>query len=100
MSGDGEEVSAIVEGRPPLIDQSKVGLIDERARLEDMVGAFATHQAMRHAVELVMDELDQTIQGCSVTALPAMQQPRDVGRRRLSHQGQIQRLRKNRTEPS
>ena len=85
LRGQREEVGAIVEIRPPLIDQPEVRFVDERAGLQGMIGAFAAHQAMGHAMQLVVNELDQTIEGRGVAALPAVQQPCHVRCVRLSH---------------
>ena len=70
---------------PPLIDQPEVRLVDERAGLQGMIRAFTPHQAMRDAVQFMMDDLDETIEGRGVAAPPAVQQRRHVGCIGLSH---------------
>jgi hypothetical protein len=72
-------VRATVEVRLPLIDEPQICFVDEGARLQGMIAAFAAHQPMRQAMQFAVDELDETIEGCGVTALPAVQQSSHVG---------------------
>jgi hypothetical protein len=47
---------------------------------------------MRNAMQLMVDELDQMIEGCGVAPLPAAQQPCHVGCIGFSHYNAQQNL--------
>jgi len=64
------------------IDQAQKRLVHERGGLQCVPGALVPHVPTRHAVQLLVDEWRQTIEGRRISASPGLQQTGDF--RRLS----------------
>jgi hypothetical protein len=77
LGGDGEEVSAVLPWDSGCIDELKVGLVDQRAGLQNVAGFFSQHVEVRQAVQLTVDKRDEFIKGRPFTAAPGMKQLSD-----------------------
>ena len=75
---DTKEVRSILPIDLPLIDEPQVHLMNERRRLQGVVGPLATKLAGRNATELRIDERQQLIECTAVAATPLAEQRRDV----------------------
>ena len=75
--GHGEEVCAVVPCHCLAVAQADIGLVDEGRRLEAVPYALARHAASRDAMELLVDERDQLLEGVLVARSPSEQQSGD-----------------------
>src|SRR5215218_650752 len=76
--GDGEKVRAVVPLDRLPVHQPDKRLVDERGRLQAVSHALSCHAASRNAVELIMDERDQPVQGAVIASSPSQQEPGDL----------------------
>jgi hypothetical protein len=60
------------------VEQTDVGLVDERRGLQTVAHPFAGHTAARNPMQLRVDDGDQTLQRLVVAVAPRFEQPRDV----------------------
>ena len=58
--------------------QAQIGLIDERGRLQAVPGSLASHAATRDAMQLLVDERHQLLEGSIVAPAPGEQQGGDA----------------------
>ena len=58
------------------IDEPKVGLVDQRARLQSVFGALAHHADVRQPVQFVVDQGNDLVQGGLIAAAPDLKQQR------------------------
>jgi hypothetical protein len=72
------------------VEQTDVGLVDERRGLQTVAHPFASHTAARNPMQLRVDDGDQTLQRLVVAVAPRFEQPRDVVER--IRDGRILRL--------
>ena len=77
-----KEVRSIMPIDLPLIDEPQVHLVDERRRLQGVVGPLAAKLARRNATELRIDKWEQLIERTAGAATPIAKQRRDVWSRR------------------
>jgi hypothetical protein len=78
---DTKEVRSILPVDLPLIDDPQVHLVNERRRLQGVVGPLAAKVAPRNATELRIDERQQLIERTAVAAALIAKQRRDVAGR-------------------
>src|SRR5262249_37713342 len=77
--GDGEKVRAIVPADLRDVDEAQVGLVDECRRLERVAATLASHVVAREAVQLGVDERNQSIECILIAAAPGQQKRRRCG---------------------
>jgi hypothetical protein len=61
----------------PGVNEAHEGLVHERSRLQRVSGALVPHVAARHAVQPLVHERRQAIQGSRISAPPGLQQTGD-----------------------
>jgi hypothetical protein len=76
--GHGEEVRAVMPCHGLAVDQADIGLVDESRRLEAVPHTLARHAGSRDAMELVVDERNQLLEGALVALSPSEQQSGDL----------------------
>ena len=59
------------------VDQPEIRFVDEGRRLQTVPHAFSRHASSRDAVEFLVDERDQSLEGALVAPTPFEQQPGD-----------------------
>jgi hypothetical protein len=69
-SGHGQEVRAVLPRDILSADQSKIGLIDERRRLNTVAGALVTHLPPRDLMKLSIHKRNQLLERGLVTLSP------------------------------
>jgi hypothetical protein len=70
LRGDGKEMDAALPINVTLCDQTHVGFIDQRGRLQRVIATFTVHAATREAMQLAVDHGQQLIGGGCVTGRP------------------------------
>jgi hypothetical protein len=82
----GQEMHAVGPRDRLAVDESDEGFIDERRGLQAVPDALARHAAASDAMELLMDQRDQVLEGALVALTPLQEQRSDVsgGFRRAS----------------
>src|SRR4026207_2405351 len=70
---DPEELCAILPGRA-LIDESQIGLIDQRRRLQRVIPPFASQVGGSPPVELVVHDWYQLVSRTDIAVAPCTQQ--------------------------
>ena len=80
LYGDPKEMSSTLPIDLPLIDESQIGFVDERRRLQSMPHPLAAKLARCDAAQLGIDERQQLIEGTVIPATPIIEQRRDVPR--------------------
>ena len=80
LCGDTKEVSPVPPIDLPLIDESQVGFVDERRRLQRVPGPLATQLAPGDAAQLGIYERQQLVEGTVIPPTPIIEQRRDVRR--------------------
>ena len=60
--------------RPALIDETKIGLVNERGGLESVVGTLAAQIVGRQAVKLRIDQRKHLVEGLPIAGAPREQQ--------------------------
>jgi hypothetical protein len=60
------------------VEQTDVGLVDERRGLQTMADSFARHEVARNPMQLGVDDRDQMLQRFVVAIAPCFEQPREV----------------------
>jgi hypothetical protein len=78
LRGHREEVRARLPADVLLIDQPQVRLVHERGRLEKGAGCLTPHVTAGQAVELLVYEGDETIEGGRIAAAPIYEQACDL----------------------
>jgi hypothetical protein len=79
LGGDAEELGTVTPLHAPLIDQSQVGFVYQRRRLQRVLVPLVPHRAGCLPVQLLVDGRDQAI-GCGpLAAAPREQERGDVG---------------------
>jgi hypothetical protein len=78
--GDGEKMRAVVPLDRFPVDQTDIGLVDERRRLKAVSDALPRHAAPRDSVELLMDERNQSLESALVALTPLEEQPGNLRR--------------------
>jgi hypothetical protein len=73
-----QEVRAVLPTDVLHVEQTNVGLIDERRGLQTVAYPFARHEVARNPVQLRVNDRDQTLQRFVVAVAPCFEQPRDV----------------------
>ena len=76
-----EEMSAVLPANGIPAEQPQANLVDEPRRLHRDVAAFPREVAVRHSVQLAVDEWDQSVEGALVAVAPDLEQARDVSAR-------------------
>jgi hypothetical protein len=72
-----KEVGAILPPNVSLVNQTKIGLVDEGRCLQCMPRSFPAHVTSGDAVQFFLNQWYQGIKGCSVTVAPGDQKPCD-----------------------
>ena len=62
------------------VDEPQVRFVDQRRRLETMVGALLRHAPPRDLVQFAVHERHELLEGGLVTAAPRQQQARNLSR--------------------
>ena len=75
---DPEEVGATLPVDAALFDQPKVGLVDERGRLQRMSVPLQAKLTRGDSPQFRVDERQQAIESAPIAAAPVAEQPRDV----------------------
>ena len=78
LRGYCEEMGPILPLHPLVIHEADVGLVDQRACLKVVVGALASHVAVRQPSELRIDDRRQLVEGELVSVAPGTEQLADV----------------------
>lgn len=65
-------VAALV-GSWPLVDQLQIGLVNQRSCLQGVVGAFSSQEAMRLAMQFLVNEWEHLVQHGAVAFAPGAQ---------------------------
>src|SRR5215472_15611045 len=74
LGGNREEMGAILPPHALVVDQSHVGFIEQRGRLQAGAGALAPHVAPRQPVELVIDDGRQPFERALLSVAPGLEQ--------------------------
>src|SRR5262245_46424513 len=69
-----EEVRPVLPMRIPLVDELKVGLVDEGGSLQGVIGPLTTPIAAGQPMQLVIDDRRQFGQGLLVALAPSQEQ--------------------------
>ncbi len=85
LGGHTEEVRPARERDLGLIHQLDVRLVDQRRRVERLVGRAVAQETARQHAELLVDERRQLVQGPRLTLADAAQQLRDAVHRGRRH---------------
>ena len=75
---DGEEVRSILPPHPLVVDQPDVGLIDQRGRLEAVVGSLAPHVPVGEPTEFGIHDGRQRVERSVVPVAPRTEKRTDV----------------------
>ena len=75
-------MAAVLPARLIPSEQSKADLVDEGRRLECDVRSFAGQVAQSHAMQLVVNEGDESLEGFIAAVAPYPKQPGDIAVRR------------------
>ena len=78
LGGHPEELGPVLPARLALVDQPQVGLVDEGGGLQGVAGVLAPEVALGLAVQLVVDDGHELVQGGGVTTAPGLEQTRHV----------------------
>jgi hypothetical protein len=76
--GEGEEVGAVFEGLVALGGEFEIGLVDEDCGLQQMAGSLADEAALCDAVQLIVDERHQGVEGRMISSDPIGEEPSDI----------------------
>jgi hypothetical protein len=68
-----------------LINQSQVGLVNQRGRLQGVARTLATHVVVGQPVQFVMDQWDEFVIGGSIAIAPVLKQSGDFLRQGGRH---------------
>lgn len=92
LGGDAEELRTVAPGDPPLIDQPKICLVNERGRLEAVAGTFAPKTGGGAPTELVIHERHQAIARGKIALAPGLEELRHlvVGRAHLARDSVVE----------
>ena len=74
LRGYREEMGPILPLHPLVIHQADIGFIDQRGRLEAVVGALTSHVAVRQPAELRIDDRRQLVEGELVSVAPGAEE--------------------------
>jgi hypothetical protein len=78
MSGDPEEVRTTLPMDVSLVDQLKVGIVNESSRLQDVARAFAAELMVSQTTELSVDGVDDLVSSLVIARTPLDEQPRNA----------------------
>ena len=70
LSGDAEEVSTVLPANAILINETHVGLVDQRRRFQNMARALFAHKGMREPMQLLFDQRSQRLKRGLVAITP------------------------------
>jgi hypothetical protein len=76
-SGYREKMRTVVPLNGPPVDQADIGFVHQRGRLKAVLCTLTGHATPGDAVELVIDERDQPLQGALIASTPLDQQAGD-----------------------
>jgi len=76
----GKEVCAVLPVYLSHVNQSEIGLIEERGWLEAMVATLSLHASTRNLLQLVVDSRNDAFEGTFVSRPPRKQQRRYIVR--------------------
>ena len=79
LGGDPEKMGPVLPADRTLIDQPDKGLVDERRRLQGVVGALAPQVAGRQPAQLGVDLRQEPVERVLPPIAPILQQPCDFG---------------------
>src|SRR5438132_5682262 len=86
LCGGSEEVAAAVPGMPLLtlraLNESNVGFVDQRRRLERLARLFLGQLLRRQLAQLIVDERQELLSAVGVALLDGGQDVRDIAHRR------------------
>jgi hypothetical protein len=85
LSGDGHEVGPVLPVDRSDVDQTQVGLVHERRRLQRMVGTLPLHEPVGKTPKLAIEVRRQAVEGASIARAPGAEEQGDVGCLRRSH---------------
>src|SRR5205814_2893423 len=74
LGGDSEEVGAVLPAWTGLIGQPQISLVDQRSRLERVVGTLSAHMTVSDAPELLIDQRGQLDESGTVSVTPVHQE--------------------------
>ena len=80
-----EKVRAVLPVHLPLIHQLQINLVDQRRRLQRVIGALVFQAARRQPPQFIIDDGHQFIQRRRLAALPGKQELGDVVRSVFCH---------------
>ena len=73
-----KKCSAVLPRRLTHVDEPHVGFVDERCRLQRVVGPLLRHVLSRNLSKLAVHERRQPCEGVLVTVPPRLKQARDL----------------------
>ena len=73
-----EEVSAAAEVHTRLVHEPRIGLVDERSRVEELPRPFAAQQVGGNRLHLAIHLRNEGVEGPAVALVPLVQQVGDV----------------------
>ena len=73
LGGDGEELRPVPPHRAPLVDQAKVGLVDQGRGLQGVVAALAAQSSRGPSPKLVVDERHQAVARALIPLAPCLE---------------------------
>ena len=85
LGRDPEEVRAVLPVHAALVHEAQEGLVDQVVGLEGLAGPLPAEVPPGQPPQLVVDERRDLVEGRVVTAVPPVEQERDVVRRPFLH---------------
>ncbi len=85
--GHRQKVRAVLPVDALHVDETQIGFVHQRRRLQAVTGALAGHATLRDAVQLAVDERNQLLERGVITAVPVHEQAGDVREHRLFRGG-------------
>jgi hypothetical protein len=70
---DGEKVRTVLPADVLRIHQAQVGFVHQRRGLQGVAVALATHLALRHAVQIAIDERRKALHRALIAGAPGLQ---------------------------
>jgi hypothetical protein len=78
--GHAEKVSASLPLNACLIDEPKIGFVNQRSGLQSVAGALRMQVARGNAAQLIVNDRHKTIESALVASLPLGQKARKIAR--------------------
>jgi hypothetical protein len=75
---DAEELSTVLPHHRPLIDKTKIRLVDEGGRLQRVVRPFLAKVSRSAAAKLLINDRHQSVARVAIAGAPPPQQCRDI----------------------